>query len=539
MIRPHALPRVIAERAQTVKTLLASGVVHAQRPDKVGRTVLALHRWGPSPATGCIAAAIARPDEPAVIDETGSVSWAELEARARALAGALRAEGIGPGSGIAVLCRNHRGFVEVTLACSLLGATALFMNTMFSGPQLAEVAEREGAEALIYDQEFAGLLEGVGGGVKRFVAWQDEPGALADPTLEELIAAGDGAGLAPPPEPGRYVILTSGTTGAPRGARRKPPEGLSVVAGLLSKIPLRAEGTTVIAAPLFHSWGFSHLAIGLSLRSTFVLRRRFEPEQALRAIAEHGAGALVVVPVMLQRILELPAEARARYDTSVLRVVAASGSALPGELATEWMDAFGDNLYNLYGSTEVAWATIATPAEMRAAPGTAGRPPLGTALRLLDEQGLEVPRGQTGRIFVGNEFVFEGYTGGGGKEEVDGLLATGDVGHLDEAGRLFVDGRDDEMIISGGENVFPREVEDLLAGNPAVREVAVVGVDDAEFGQRLRAVVALQPGAALDEDGVRAYVKANLASFKQPRDVVFVEALPRNATGKVLKRELA
>jgi fatty-acyl-CoA synthase len=240
---------------------------------------------------------------------------------------------------------------------------------------------------------------------------------------------------------------------------------------------------------------------------------------------------------MLQRILELPSRIRRRHDTSSLRVVALSGSALPGELAQRWMDEFGDNLYNLYGSTEVAWATIATPADLRTAPGTAGRPPRHTVVRIYGNDGREVPIGATGRIFVGNQFQFEGYTGGGGKEEVDGLLASGDVGHFDAEGRLFVDGRDDEMIVSGGENVYPSEVEDLLARHPKVAEVAVIGVPDQEFGQALRAVIVAK--GELSPNEVQDYVGSNLARYKMPRQVEFVKELPRNPTGKVLKRELA
>ena len=295
----------------------------------------------------------------------------------------------------------------------------------------------------------------------------------------------------------------------------------------------------MIAAPLFHSWGFAHFVLGLSLNSTYVLRQRFDPEETLRATASSGATALIVVPVMMQRILELPDEVIARYDLSRLRVTAASGSALPGELAIEWMDTFGENLYNLYGSTEVAWATIATPQDLRAAPGTAGRPPHRTKVRIVDHDGRDVEPGKTGRVFVGNEMAFEGYTGGGTKDELGGLMSSGDVGHFDVAGRLFIDGRDDEMIVSGGENVFPREVEDLLAAHEAIAETAVVGVPDDEFGQRLKAFVVTQDDAELSEDEVKAYVKSNLARFKVPREVEFLDSLPRNATGKVLKRELA
>jgi fatty-acyl-CoA synthase len=335
------------------------------------------------------------------------------------------------------------------------------------------------------------------------------------------------------------VILTSGTTGAPKGASRHQPRTLDPAAALFSRIPLRARETTVIAAPLFHSWGYAHFTLGRALSSTLVLHRRFEPEATLASVERHGASALILVPVMLQRILDLGPETIRRYDTRSLRVIAASGSALPGELALRVMDSFGEVLYNLYGSTEVAWATIASPRQLRAAPGTAGTPPRGTKLRLFDEQGRRRRRpGETGRIFVLNEMVMDGYTTGDGKTELDGLIATGDVGYIDDQGRLFVSGRDDEMIISGGENVFPREVEDLLAEHPAIEDVAVIGVADEQFGERLRAFVVRKDGAQLDADAVKAYVRDNLARFKVPRDVQFVAELPRTATGKVLKRVL-
>jgi fatty-acyl-CoA synthase len=270
-----------------------------------------------------------------------------------------------------------------------------------------------------------------------------------------------------------------------------------------------------------------------------ILRRRFDPEDTLSATAQHRARTLVVVPVMMQRILDLPDEVRGRYDLSDLEITGASGSALPGELATKWMDEFGDNVYNLYGSTEVAWATIATPEDMRAAPGTAGRTPRGTIVKIYDDDDNEVPEGETGRVFVGNDIGFEGYTGGGGKDEIDGLLSSGDVGHFDEDGRLFIDGRDDEMIVSGGENLFPREIEDLLADHEAVSEAAALGVDDEKFGQRLVAYVVLRDGEDASEDDLKGYVKSNLANFKVPREIRFLDELPRNSTGKVLKRELA
>jgi fatty-acyl-CoA synthase len=268
------------------------------------------------------------------------------------------------------------------------------------------------------------------------------------------------------------------------------------------------------------------------------MTRRFDPEETLRAVAEHRCTSLAVVPIMMQRILALPEGVKRKYDLSSLRITVTSGSALPGHLATEWMDTFGDNLYNFYGSTEVAMASVATPDDMRAAPGTAGKPPLGTTVKILDEDGRPLPRGRTGRIFVANAISFEGYTSGDDKERVGSMVSSGDVGHFDEEGRLFVDGRDDDMIISGGENVFPGEVEDLISGHECVEEAAVVGVSDLEWGQRLEAFVVLKPGVSLSEADVKAHVKHNLAGHKVPRKVRFLDSLPRNAIGKVLHREL-
>ena len=519
-------------------TLIDSGVVGPMRPDKLARIGATYTRWGASPAFGSAACAIHHPDETAIVDELGELTFAETHERSNALARALRNEGIEQGDGVAIMCRNHRHFIEATMACSKLGVVALYLNTAFAGPQLADVLERESPAGLIYDQEFEELLSGGARGLRRYVAWE-EPGRSDDPTLEELIRSAPRSDLDPPDESGSFVILTSGTTGTPKGAQRESPEGPGPLAALLSKIPLRSRETMMIAAPLFHSWGFSHFVFSLALAETIVLRRHFDPEDTLRAIADRDAEGVAVVPVMMQRILGLPDEVLARYELPSLRVTAASGSALPGDLAVKWMDTFGDNLYNLYGSTEVAWATIATPDDMRAAPGTAGRVPRGTVVRIVDPDGNDLPPGETGRIFVGNDMSFEGYTGGGDKERLDGLLSSGDVGHFDQEGRLFIDGRDDEMIVSGGENVFPREVEDVLAEHEAIDDVAALGVPDDDFGQRLRAFVVLTDGAEASEEELKGHVKAHLARYKVPREIVFLDELPRNATGKVLKRELA
>ena len=522
-----------------VKTLYGAGVIAPGRPDKVARVLRELQRWGASPAAGIAGAAITNGDDVMIKDELGEITFAEVHRQSNALARGLGDDGIKPGDGVAIMARNHRGFILATLAIAKLGANALYMNTAFSGPQLVDVAEREEPAAIIYDEEFADLLGEAKKDLRRYLSWSEDESS-GDTRIGELIeSAGDGD-LKPPDESSRFIILTSGTTGTPKGAQRGQPDTLSPLAAMFSRIPLQSHEPTVIAAPLFHSWGFAHFQLGLALKSTYVLQRKFDEEKTLQAIEESEATALVVVPVMMQRILQLPEETLDKYDLPSLRVTAASGSALPGPLAEKWMDHFGDNLYNLSGSTEVAWATIATPEDLRSAPGTAGKPPRGTVVKIVDNEGEgELPPGETGRVFVGNDMAFEGYTGGGGKDDYKGLLSSGDVGHFDEEGRLFIDGRDDEMIVSGGENVFPREVEDLLANHDAVKEVAVIGVDDDEWGQRLKAFVVLQDGASLEHDEVKSYVKKNLAGYKVPRETEFLDSLPRNATGKVLKRELA
>jgi acyl-CoA synthetase (AMP-forming)/AMP-acid ligase II len=531
------LPGQVSHQLGNVKVLVDAGVIGPIRPDRLWDVVRTLQRWGRSPAAGAISLAARYPDEPMIVDELGTLCFSEVNVRTNALAHSLSDAGVVEGDRVGIMCRNHRGFVEATIAVSKLGADALYLNTAFAGPQLAEVAKREKPRALIYDEEFEGLLEDAGKRRKRFVAWHDSE-SCADPTLEELIRAGDPSDVVPPDREGRVVILTSGTTGTPKGASRANPQSLEPAISLLSRIPLKTRQISHIAAPLFHSWGFAHFTLGFILGTTYVLRRKFEPEACLAEIARNRCDSLVVVPVMMQRILELPEETRAKYDLSSLKVVAASGSALPGDLATEWMDAVGDTLYNLYGSTEVAWASIATPEDMRAAPGTAGKPPRGTIVKLYDEAGEEAPPGQPGRIFVTNEMLFEGYTGGGSKDVIGAFMSTGDVGRFDAEGRLSVEGRDDEMIVSGGENVFPQEVEDTLARHPAVSEVAALGVEDVDFGQRLRAFVVLEQGQQASEDELKAHVKQTLARYKVPREIWFMKELPRNATGKVLKREL-
>jgi fatty-acyl-CoA synthase len=531
--------RSVAVEVRALRAVLRAGMLGPARPRDVRRMLDALRRWGPVGAA-VATAAIRHGDRVGIVDEAGSLTFAELDRRSSALGAALLSRGVPTGATVGVMCRNHRWMLDATFGCSKAGFRTVFLNSDFAGPQAREVCEREGVHTIIADAEFDHVVAGIevpGGRIRAQPHGRAPVDDVAD--LGDLITEGDPLADLAPPSHGGLVILTSGTTGTPKGANRHQGTSLVPAGAILSRIPFRAREAVYIAPPMFHAWGLSTMLLTVGTCSTVVTAGRFRPHAVLDAVAEHRCSGLVAVPVMLNRLVDAYAEAPAAGDLSCLRFIALSGAQLEGALATRAMNAFGDVVYNLYGSTEVAYATIATPEDLRAAPGTAGRPPLGTTVRILDERGREVPQGRTGRIFVANGQAFDGYTGGGGKETIDGLVSTGDVGHFDADGRLFVDGRDDEMIVSGGENVFPREVEELLAARPDVIEAAAVGVPDEEFGQRLRVFVVRRPLSALDEDGVRAHVRDNLARYKVPRDVLFVDELPRNPSGKVLKRVLA
>jgi fatty-acyl-CoA synthase len=525
--------------ARALSYVKRAGMIGADPPARALAVFRAIDRLGQ--IGGAIAvAAIKHGERTGLIDELGSLTFAELNARSDALAVGLRARGVREGTGVGILCRNHRGFLDITFAATKLGARVLYLNTDFAGPQLRDVCQREGISLLVHDEEYAELVAPIE--AARLVAWADagDPGeADGSLSLDGLIAVHAGQIPPPPSEPASVVLLTSGTTGTPKGAPRHQSRSLAPVGALLSKVPYRARESTYVAAPMFHGLGYTQMILSVMLGCTTIVERRFSPERVLDAIARERPTALVVVPVMLQRIVSVLEPDPAAYDTSSLRIVFCSGSQLEAELVRRARRTIGEKLYNFYGSTEVAYATFATPDDLREAPGCAGRVPIGAVVKLYDFDGRPVLGvDQPGRIFVGNSFQFDGYTGGGSKEVIDGLMSTGDIGHFDAAGRLWIDGRDDEMIVSGGENLFPGEVEELLITHPGVEEAAVIGVEDEEFGKRLAAFVVRRDDTALSEDDVREFVKDNLARYKVPRDVTFLDELPRTPTGKVLKREL-
>ncbi|OAN38928.1 long-chain-fatty-acid--CoA ligase FadD2 [Mycolicibacterium iranicum] len=524
------------------RKMFEAGALKLEPPQDIAAFVADIRRWG---EIGMIPALNARryPNRDAVIDDFGEFTFKELDDAVNAVANGLLAKGVKGGDGVAILARNHRWFLVSVYATAKIGARIILLNSEFSGPQIKEVSEREGAKLIIFDDEYTAAVSQADPELGKLRALgvnpdKDEPSGSTDETLEDLIAR---TSAMPPPKATKHssiIILTSGTTGTPKGANRSAPPSLAPIGGVLSSVPFKAGEVTSLPAPMFHALGFLHGTIAMMLGSTLVLRRRFKPATVLADIEKHKATAIVVVPVMLSRMLDELDKTSPKPNLSSLRIVFVSGSQLGAELATRALKELGPVIYNLYGSTEVAFATIAGPQHLSINPATVGPVVKGMKVRILDDNGNDVPKGQVGRIFVGNFFPFEGYTGGGGKQIIDGLLSSGDVGYFDENDLLYVSGRDDEMIVSGGENVFPAEIEDLVSGHPEVVEATALGVEDKEWGHRLRCFVVKVQGASIDEDAIKAYVRDNLARYKVPREVIFLDELPRNPTGKILKREL-
>ncbi|MEO6470716.1 MAG: AMP-binding protein [Aeromicrobium sp.] len=532
-----AASRVLIESRYAATLVRAAGpqVVSSVNPAEYVNLLRSVIDYGIEGSATAAAKAL-NPRGVAVIDDAGSLTFDELHRNSSALAASLHARGVDAESSLGILCRNHREFFEIFFAAGKLGCRTLLLNTDFSGPQLADVCQRESITVIIGDEEFAERIQGLPAEVLVVMAACDTAPDGAIDTVRQLIAKGAGSKPPKPSHAQRVVLLTSGTTGTPKGAPRDIDISLAAPGGFLSKVPMRAGRSVLIAAPLFHAWGLATSMLAFGLGNTIVLNRSFAPQGILDSLERHKVDTLVTLPILLARLIAIGEPEIKSRDLGALRVIALSGSALSADLATRAMDILGDIAYNMYGSTEVAFVAIATPKDLRAAPGTVGRPPYGTSIRIMDADDREVPVGTPGRIFVRSTLQFGGYTDGANKKVTDGFMSTGDMGHLDPNGRLFVEGRDDDMIVSGGENVFPAEIEELITAHPQVSEAAVIGIPDEEFGARLRAYVVAD--GQLDAEGVRDYVRANLARYKVPRDVIFVDEIPRNPAGKIVKRLL-
>ena len=530
----------LAETLGIVATMRRAGVIAPMRPDKYVRIAAAMQRENMGITSGFAAAAQRCPDRPGLVDELGTLTWREIDQRADAFAAGLQALPAGA-KVIGIMARNHRGFVDALIAANRIGADVLLLNTSFAGPALAEVVQREAVDAVIFDEEFTPSVDRAladSPDAARIIAWTDGP--QDGLTVESMISEHAGRQPHRARTKGNTILLTSGTTGSPKGAKHSggADGGPGILKAILDRTPWRAEEPVVVVAPMFHAWGFSQLVFAASMACTVLTRRKFDPEATLELVDRHRAAGLCVVPVMFDRIMELPDEVRAKYSGRSLRFAAASGSRMRPDVVISFMDQFGDVIYNNYNATEAGMIATATPQDLRAAPDTAGKPAGGTEIRILDSDFNEAPRGDVGGIYVRNSTQFDGYTSGKTKDFHQGFMASGDLGYLDDAGRLFVVGRDDEMIVSGGENVYPIEVEKTLTAHEDVAEASVIGVDDEQFGQRLAAFVVLSGGGSATPDMLKQHVRENLANYKVPRDITILDELPRGSTGKVVRREL-
>jgi len=518
------------------RALYAAGVVRPLPPATLRRVIQTGRRLQATPAASIAIAAARAPDGLAVADERGALTWGQLDRRVRALAGGLIDDyGAGPSRPVAIMCRNHRGALEALGAAARTGADVLALNTEFAPPQIAAALRNRTPAVVVHDEEFAERLNAAAIETPGLLAFAEEGDARWDALADSGRDFDE-----PVARRSQITILTSGTTGAPKAAARDLPARamLGAMTTLIEQLGLRAGAPVLVAPPLFHGFGLGVAAIAQALGAPVVLRRRFDPEAALEQIERHRVACMVAVPVMLARILDLAPDRRDSYDRSSLRAVLSAGAPLAPALSDRFMVAFGDILHNGYGSTETGFGAIAGPTELRRSPGTVGHAPLGASIQILDEDRRPCPPGVTGHVFVGGDLVFDGYADGGSKETAAGLMNTGDLGHVDGAGCVHIEGREDDMIVSGGENVFPQEVEDALGAHPGVREAAVVGVPDAEFGQRLLAFVVLRASETPTAATLEAHLRGRLERYKLPREIVVLDEIPRTATGKVIRHAL-
>jgi fatty-acyl-CoA synthase len=493
------------------------------------------------------------PSKPALVWRGRVTSWGELDERIDRLCAGLERRAIGRKKSIIMMMRNRQEFIEVGAAAARAGAAAVSISWRSTPKELVYLANHSGARGIVTEPELLATIEQAKDELPAhflenvFVAGDqgNSTGPVRATALDTLYedAAPKRKSLDPAnDEDAAVVIYTSGTTGKPKGAVRKfPKDTMQAMFRFINETPMRVDDIHLVACPLYHSTAYGFMAISAILGQTIVLMDEWKPEPFLELVERHAVTTTAVVPTMLHRVLDLPLATRKKYDARTLRAVFSGGAPLPAPLATDFMDAFGDVLFNFYGATETGLVTLAKPADLRAAPGTIGRALPGNEIRLLGEDGREVKPGLVGELYVKNKMLVAGYHNDSAATEQsmnDGFFSVGDLARADVSGHYFIEGRKRDMVISGGVNVYPAEVEGALEQHPDVAECAVVGVPDREWGERVRAFVVKRAGSSLDEGALKAFVRERLAGAKVPRDYVFVDALPRNPTGKVLKREL-
>ncbi len=519
--------------ASGVRGASSTGLLRPSHPRVALRMSKDLRKWGTSPAIGYRLGEAKFADELAIIDVDDAlhpeVTFSEIEHRCDALAKGLVDRGLGSADTVAILARNSRAMAEVIVAVSRIGADLVYLNTGASADQISQVLRNEKVDLVVRDTEFAHLCPP---GIP--CLGTDDPAGVS--LLDSLPTR---AGVPKPDRVGQHIILTSGTSGGvPRGTARASMN-FDALAAILDAFPMRVGARVLIAAPLFHAWGWMNHRIACVLGATQVFVRQSDPERILALIQAHEIDSLITVPTVLAQILNLPSDVRAQYDTSSLEFVAVSGSELPGELAWDFMNEFGDILYNLYGSTEAAFATVASPSDLCIDPATAGRPLVGVKVEILDRRGRPVKQGEVGRVYVLSRTSFDGYTDGTDRDRVRGMVFTGDLGRMDADGRLTLEGRADDVIVTGGEKVHPVEVEQVLLRHPAVKDAAVIGEPDSVYGAVVQAYVVLADGAPLSSVAdIKKFTKTRLGPRHRPREIRVADELPRTESGKLRRRAL-
>jgi fatty-acyl-CoA synthase len=489
------------------------------------------------------------PNKTAIVWRDQRLSYGELDDRMNRAALGLQRRGIGRNKSVVIMMRNRPEFLEVQAGAGRLGASAVSVSWRSTASELAYLGQHCGAKAIVFE---ADLWHAVEEARKKMpaIADRDYIAVGGDPPgcsrYEDDLLARPGATIEPMEkgveEDAAVVIYTSGTTGKPKGAVRKfSKDALHAALQFIAETPMRADDVHLVTCPLYHSTAFGFLAFNAVLGGTSVLMDEFKPELFLELVERHGVTTTAVVPTILHRVMALDPKTLARHDVRSMRAIFTVGAPLSGPLGTQVMDHFGDVLFNCYGATETGLVTMAMPEDLRAAPGSIGRALPGNEVRLLDDGGRDVVPGQIGELYARNKMLVAGYHNDPDSTRAsmkDGFFSVGDLARRDPEGRFFIEGRKRDMIISGGVNVYPAEVEGALEAHPEVAEVAVIGVEDAEWGERVRAFVVRRPDSELDEGALKAWCRERLAGPKVPRDFVFLDALPRNPTGKVLKREL-
>ncbi len=467
-------------------------------------------------------------------------------------ASALRALGIGDGDVVALMMRNGPAVLEAMLAVRWLGAYWCPVNWHFKADEVRHILADSGAKLFICD---ADLLQSLGdvapAGVQVLPAIPplgEMPADSSEPAASTWDALRDAASPDTGPatqRPRGAMLYTSGTTGRPKGIRRQastPEQAVLALERLRQIIGLDDGMRALVCAPMYHSAPNS-FAMGAAQKDAYiVIEPRFDAEHTLRLIEQHRITHAYLVPTMYVRLLRLPDEVKRRYDLGSMKFVSSTGSPCPPDVKRAMIEWWGPVIHEAYGSSELGYMTRLDSPDALRKPGSAGRPLDGVQIRILGEDGCELPQGQAGLIYVHQstltDFTYNDNDAARRSMERDGYLTMGDVGYLDEDGFLFIVDRSADMVISGGVNIYPAEIEAVLQAIPGVEDCAVFGIPDAEFGEGLAAAVQPRAGASLTEDEVKAWLKARLAGYKVPSVVAFHDALPREDTGKIFKRRL-